>query len=233
VTSHSISTSFGDGRAGLCNIETISTIHMPLFHIMFAPVAGLIGERPTILYWMRFILLPMCFVAVWCTYQIGTRLFSQRAGVWAVLGVAFFSGYYSSVFEFRTDNLWTPVWLLCITVLIGCATSNSDNQKAKRRSNSSRSVVTKRKSNCRAGASSPTGPTRAIAQAQRARNNHRGWFHSLDFETTAYASLGPPAFRETDTRGGTDSLYFGPGCQGSMALSKCAASGSFLSYRPA
>ena len=75
--------------------------HMPLFHIMFAPVAGLIGERPTILYWMRFILLPMYFVSAWCTYQIGTRLFSQRAGVWAVLGVAFFSRYYSSVFEFE------------------------------------------------------------------------------------------------------------------------------------
>jgi len=53
--------------------------HMPLFHIMFAPVAGLIGERPTILYWMRFILLPMYFVAAWCTYQIGIRLFSQRS----------------------------------------------------------------------------------------------------------------------------------------------------------
>ena len=97
--------------------------HMPLFHIMFAPVAGLIGERPTILYWMRFILLPMYFVAAWCTYQIGTRLFSPRAGVWAVLGVAFFSRYYSSGFEFRTDNLWTPIWLLCVTVLIGRATS--------------------------------------------------------------------------------------------------------------
>src|SRR2546428_4042321 len=92
--------------------------HMPLFHIMFAPIVGLIGERATILYWMRFILLPMYFLAAWCTYEIGTRLFSRRAGVWAVIGVAFFSGYYSDAFEFRTDNLWTPTWLLCVTVLI-------------------------------------------------------------------------------------------------------------------
>src|SRR5207237_8227941 len=61
-------------------------------------------------------------VAAWGTCQIGTRLLSPRAGVWAVLGVAFFSRYYSSGFEFRTDNLWAPIWLLCVTVLLGGAT---------------------------------------------------------------------------------------------------------------
>jgi len=91
--------------------------HMPLFHIMFAPIAGLIGERPTILYWMRYMLLPMYFVAAWCTYQIGTQLFSRRAGIWAVIGVVFYRGY-SAAIEFRTDSLWTPIWLLCITVLV-------------------------------------------------------------------------------------------------------------------
>ncbi len=92
--------------------------HMPLFHIVFAPIAGLIGERPTILYWMRLTLLPMYFVSAWCTYEIGTRLFSRRAGIWATLSLAFFGGYYSRGIEFGTDSLWTPIWLLCITVLI-------------------------------------------------------------------------------------------------------------------
>ena len=49
--------------------------HMPLFHIMFAPIFGLIGDRATILYEMRFVLLPMYFVAAWCTYKIGATLF--------------------------------------------------------------------------------------------------------------------------------------------------------------
>src|SRR5438128_1679324 len=95
--------------------------HMPLFHILFAPIVGLIGERQTILYWMRFILLPAYFVAAWCTYQIGTRLFSRRAGVWAVIAVGFYSGYQHVAFEFRTDNLWTPIWLLCVMVMVGGA----------------------------------------------------------------------------------------------------------------
>jgi Dolichyl-phosphate-mannose-protein mannosyltransferase len=92
--------------------------HMPLFHITFAPILGLIGDRATILYEMRFILLPMYFVAAWCTYQIGTSLFSRRAGIWAVILAGLYTRYHLISLEFRTDNLWAPLWLLCITVLV-------------------------------------------------------------------------------------------------------------------
>ena len=92
--------------------------HMPLFHITFAPIFGLIGDRATILYEMRFILLPMYFVAAWCTYQIGTSLFSKRAGIWAVILAGLYTRYHFISLEFRTDNLWAPLWLLCITVLV-------------------------------------------------------------------------------------------------------------------
>jgi hypothetical protein len=92
--------------------------HMPLFHITMAPIYGLIGDRATILYEMRFILLPMYFVAAWCTYQIGTSLFSRRAGIWAVILVGFYTRYHFISLEFRTDNLWAPLWLLCLTVLV-------------------------------------------------------------------------------------------------------------------
>jgi hypothetical protein len=92
--------------------------HMPLFHITFAPIFGLIGDRATILYEMRFILLPMYFVAAWCTYQIGTSLFSRRVGIWAVILGGLYARYHLISLEFRTDNLWAPLWLLCMTVLV-------------------------------------------------------------------------------------------------------------------
>lgn len=103
---------------GFVQYRDIFDNHMPLFQIIFAPIFGLIGDRPTILFWMRFILLPMYFVAAWCTYRIGTRLFSRRVGVWAVLLAGLYAGYHFISFEFRTDNLWAPLWLLCILVLI-------------------------------------------------------------------------------------------------------------------
>jgi len=92
--------------------------HMPLFHMIFAPIFGLIGDRATILYVMRFVLLPMYFVAAWCTYKIGTCLFSRRAGIWAVILAGLYTRYHLISLEFRTDNLWAPLWLLCITVLV-------------------------------------------------------------------------------------------------------------------
>src|SRR5207253_5877830 len=78
--------------------------HMPLFHIAFAPIFGLIGDRATILYEMRFILLPMYFVAAWCTYQIGTSLFSRRARIWAVILAGLYARYLLISLYFRTNN---------------------------------------------------------------------------------------------------------------------------------
>jgi len=103
---------------GLVQYRDVFDNHMPLFQIMFAPIFGVIGDRATILYWMRFILLPMYFVAAWCTYRIGELLFSRRAGVWAVILAGLYSKYHFISLEFRTDNLWAPLWLLCVLTLI-------------------------------------------------------------------------------------------------------------------
>src|SRR5438477_8839 len=113
----------GAGRwaRGFVQYRDVFDNHMPLFQIMFAPIFGLIGDRATILYWMRFILLPMYFVGAWCSYRIGELLFSRRAGIWAVILAGLYSTYHFTSFEFRTDNLWAPLWLLCVTVLISGA----------------------------------------------------------------------------------------------------------------
>jgi dolichyl-phosphate-mannose-protein mannosyltransferase len=106
---------------GLVQYRDLFDNHMPLFQIAFAPIFGLVGERATILYWMRFILLPMYCLAAWCTYRIAMLLFSRRVGVWAVILSGFYPGYHFTSFEFRTDNVWAPLWLLCITVLVSGA----------------------------------------------------------------------------------------------------------------
>ena len=103
---------------GFVQYRDVFDNHMPLFQIMFAPIFGLIGDRATILYWLRFVLLPMYFVGAWCTYRIGEILFSRRAGVWAVILAGLYSKYHFISFEFRTDNLWAPLWLLCVVTLV-------------------------------------------------------------------------------------------------------------------
>src|ERR1044072_7686642 len=103
---------------GFVQYRDVFDNHMPLFQIMFAPIFGAIGDRATILYWLRFILLPMYFVGAWCTYRIGELLFSRRAGAWAVILAGLYSKYHFISLEFRTDNLWAPLWLLCVLTLI-------------------------------------------------------------------------------------------------------------------
>jgi len=103
---------------GFIQYRDICDNHMPLFQILFAPIYRIVGERATILYWMRFILLPMYLLVIWCTYHIGTLCFSKRTGVWAAIVAGFYPGYHFCSMEFRTDNLWAPLWLLTLVVLL-------------------------------------------------------------------------------------------------------------------
>jgi ABC-type iron transport system FetAB permease component len=103
---------------GFVQYRDLADNHMPLFQILCAPIYKLIGDRGTILYWMRIILQPLYILAFWCTYRIGSLLFSRRAGVWAAILVGLSFDYAFCSVEFRTDNLLAPLWLLSLSVLL-------------------------------------------------------------------------------------------------------------------
>ena len=60
---------------GFVQYRDMADNHMPLFQILCAPIYKLIGDRGTVLYWMRIVLQPLYIVAFWCTYRIGSLLF--------------------------------------------------------------------------------------------------------------------------------------------------------------
>ena len=103
---------------GFVQYRDLADNHMPVFQILFAPIYNLIGDCATILYWMRIALQPLYILAFWCTYRIGSLLFSRRVAVWAAILVGLSFDYAFCSVEFRTDNLWAPLWLLCIVVLL-------------------------------------------------------------------------------------------------------------------
>ena len=92
--------------------------HSPLFQFVCSPLFRALGERADIVIPMRLAMIPLYFFSLWCTYRCGAILFSPRAGIWAAL----LSGAYPIVFvkssEFRTDDLWTLLWLLVILALL-------------------------------------------------------------------------------------------------------------------
>jgi hypothetical protein len=103
---------------GFVQYRDLADNHMPLFQILCAPIYNLIGDRGTILCWMRITLQPLYILAFWCTYRVGSLLYARRVGLWAAILVGLSFDYAFCSVEFRTDNLWAPLWLLCMLVLL-------------------------------------------------------------------------------------------------------------------
>jgi hypothetical protein len=103
---------------GLVQYRDVFDNHMPLFHLMCAPILGLMGEHAADLYWMRLLMVPLYFLSAWCIYRIGEIAFSRRLGLWAMLMTSGISAYHLCSTEFRTDNVWMVLWFLCLITLI-------------------------------------------------------------------------------------------------------------------
>ena len=96
---------------GLLQYRDFFDNHTPLFHMLFSPLVAALGERTNILDYMRFAIVPLWFVSLWCEWKIGGALFSRRAGWWATVLISLLPWWFFPALEYRTDNLWTPLWL--------------------------------------------------------------------------------------------------------------------------
>jgi Dolichyl-phosphate-mannose-protein mannosyltransferase len=92
--------------------------HVPLFHLLFAPLVRLFGERADLLIPMRFAMAPLWLGSMWAIYLLGARAFSARAGLWSMLLAASSPRFFFKMGEFRTDVLWTLLWFAALAVLL-------------------------------------------------------------------------------------------------------------------
>ena len=103
---------------GLLQYRDVFDNHTPLFHLLCTPIFIAFGERPEVLFAMRLAMIPLYLLTLWSTYIIGRVIFSQRAGLWAMVFVGLFSRFFICSSEFRTDDLWIVFWLLAIVLLV-------------------------------------------------------------------------------------------------------------------
>ena len=103
---------------GLFQYSDLFDNHAPLFHLLYAPVYALFGDNPNTLFEMRLALFPLFAISLWCTYIIGREIFSPRVGLWAAVFTALYPLFFLCSVEFRTDALWTALWLAAIAVLV-------------------------------------------------------------------------------------------------------------------
>ncbi len=104
---------------GLLQYRDVFDNHAPLFHLLCTPLFLAFGEQPQVLFQMRLVTLSLYALTLWNTYLLGCRLFSRRVGLWAAVFTGLFPGFFLCALEFRTDDLWTVLWLLTLTVLVG------------------------------------------------------------------------------------------------------------------
>jgi hypothetical protein len=103
---------------GLLHYRDFFDNHTPLFHMVFSPLVAVLGERTNILTYMRFAMVPLWIVSLWCVAKMGSSLYSRRAGLWAAVFLSLLPWWFFPSVEYRTDNLWTPLWLAALTVLV-------------------------------------------------------------------------------------------------------------------
>jgi hypothetical protein len=103
---------------GLLQYRDVFDNHTPLFHILNAPLLHWLGERADIVLPMRRAMMPIFAVGIWCIYRLGTALYDRRTGWFAALLAALLPAFFFRMGEFRTDVMWTTVWLLVLVVAL-------------------------------------------------------------------------------------------------------------------
>jgi hypothetical protein len=103
---------------GLMQYRDTFDNHMPLFHLLLAPVAALTGDDPRLLYISRLAMIPLWMAAGWAIWKIAGELFAGPMAGWATALALLFPPFFLGSLEFRTDDLWVVLWLLLIAVVV-------------------------------------------------------------------------------------------------------------------
>ncbi len=104
--------------AGLVQYRDLFDNHAPLFHMLSAPLVRLLGERDDILRYMRAPMVVLFVIVVVATWMLAKRWWSERVAAWSVILLCTFAPFFLKSLEYRTDNLWTTVWMLTLIALV-------------------------------------------------------------------------------------------------------------------
>ncbi len=103
---------------GLLQYRDIFDNHMPLFHILCAPLLRVVGERADALITMRVAMRPLYMATIALTYQIASSCYPRRLAMWSTVVASLVPGFLLCSAEFRTDDLWAVFWFLAMAILV-------------------------------------------------------------------------------------------------------------------
>lgn len=103
---------------GLVQYRDVFDNHAPLFHLLAAPLIGLCGETPRIIFAGRLVILVISLLALVAGYRVGRVLFGERIALWGTVLVAFFPDFAGTAMEVRPDLLAAAFALGALTLVL-------------------------------------------------------------------------------------------------------------------
>lgn len=92
--------------------------HGPLFSAIYAPLMHAMGPRSDILEWLRLAVVPWYLLALVATWCLARRLYSRGIADASVVLVGLTHAFFIKMGEFRTDDLWTALWLSALATAV-------------------------------------------------------------------------------------------------------------------
>ena len=103
---------------GLVQYRDVFDNHMPLFHLLTAPLFRA-GDEVRLLFASRMLMVPLFVISLYLTWLIARRLFDDVAALWSVALAALFPLFFLGALEFRTDDLWIVFFLGAMAIAVG------------------------------------------------------------------------------------------------------------------
>lgn len=103
---------------GLMQYRDVFDNHMPLFHLLSAPIFAMTGDDVRVLFVARLVVLPLFFLSLLLTHSIASTLYGDRVAKWAAALLAVCPPFFLGTLEYRTDDLWVVLWLLAIAIFV-------------------------------------------------------------------------------------------------------------------
>jgi len=102
---------------GLVQYRDVFDNHLPLLHILFAPLMAIVPESSAVFLLARFAIAPFAIGAAWLLYVAARPLFGAQVAGTAALLFSVMPPWLPKSVEFRNDTLWIFFWLAAMTLV--------------------------------------------------------------------------------------------------------------------
>ncbi|HYI09031.1 MAG TPA: glycosyltransferase family 39 protein [Thermoanaerobaculia bacterium] len=102
---------------GLVQYRDVFDNHLPLLHVLFAPLLAVVPEGSQVFSIARWAIAPFAIACAWLLYSFVRPMFGTRTAIAAAVLFSVLPPWMPKSVEFRNDVLWIFFWLAALALL--------------------------------------------------------------------------------------------------------------------